>query len=112
MSDSSLSMPMTRHPPAPSRAAVAAPIPEAAPVMTTVRSGSGSRLEEGERLVGVGAHGDLAVQDVEHGAIGVDDERGGACDIAQAVVERVVANGGVTVTATGRDRGARSDRAV
>ena len=34
-------------------AAVAAPIPEAAPVMTTVRSGSGARLQQGQRLVGV-----------------------------------------------------------
>ena len=65
MSVSSLSMPMTLQPAAPSRAAVAAPMPEAAPVMTTVRSGSGSRLQDGERLVGVRAHGDLGVDDVE-----------------------------------------------
>src|ERR1700683_5303941 len=75
-SDASLSMPMTFQPATPSRAAEAAPIPEAAPVMTTVRSGSGSRLQEGKRLVGVGAHGDLGVNDVEDGPVGVDDEGG------------------------------------
>jgi hypothetical protein len=36
MSHASMSMPMTRHPPASSLAAQAAPMPEAAPVMTTV----------------------------------------------------------------------------
>ena len=108
MSESSLSIPMTCQPAAPSRAAVAAPMPDAAPVMTTVRSGSGARLEEGERLVGVRAHGDLAVDDVEQGAVGVDDEGRPACSAGSsrrawrpAVPRR-----------RGRDRTARGSRAT
>ena len=61
-------------PPRASRAAVAAPMPEAAPVTTTARSGSAARLQDVERLVGVRAHGELGVDDVEQGAVGVDDE--------------------------------------
>src|ERR1700733_7720550 len=70
---SSLSTPMTLQPAAPRRLAVAAPMPDEAPVMTTVRSGSVSCLEDGERLVGVRTPGDLGMDDVEKGAVGVDD---------------------------------------
>src|ERR1700733_3999027 len=83
MSVSSLSIPRTRHPPARRRVAVAAPMPEAAPVMATVRSGSAARLEQGQRLVGVGAHGDLAVEHLQDRAVGVDDE-GGTLDLQEA----------------------------
>src|SRR5258708_28659896 len=72
---SSLSTPMTRQPAAASRPAVAAPMPDAAPVMTTARSGSGPCLQESEGLVGVRTHGDLGVEHIENGAVGVDHVR-------------------------------------
>ena len=65
---------MTREPAAENRAAQAAPMPEAAPVTAMIRSGSLARLEDLERLVGVGTHGELGVDHVEQRAVGVDDE--------------------------------------
>ena len=50
-------------------------MPEAAPVTTAMgASGSAARLEDVEGPVGMATHGELGVDDVEKGAVGVDDE--------------------------------------